>query len=332
MTNYIWVFIEHQHGEIHESSLEILGEAQKQAGSIQGKVCAFVFGEKTLSFCEQLIAYGADLIILCEDLRLGNYDVELYTEAFTSMVQDYPPQMVMISATANGISLAPKLAVRLKYGYSANTVTTALQSDGRVRISRAVCMGKAHCIVDYPPGKGIVITMQPGSIGLDKANHTRKGDMVSMHLSESLRPRTEVKGLVKADPKSVALDEAEYVVAAGSGFKTKADLNLIWNLGEALGAAVGGSKPIIDQGWLPRQRMIGQSSGRRITPRLFIGAGISGTSYFIEGMKDSRLTIAINRDKGAFLMKTADLAVVGDLYSVLPELTKQLKERQRKEV
>lgn len=332
MKNYIWVFAEHLHGEAHEASLEMLGEARKQASRIQAKVCAILFGQDLASLADELIAYGADFVILYEGQHFENFDLELYLQALASVAEEYPPRIALIAATPNGTCLAPRLAARLQYGYAANTVTIAIQPDGSLRISRSVCLGKAHSVVDYPESASVVITMQPGSVGLDKANRSRKGEVIHMTLDKIYETHTKALGFVKADPKLVSLDEAERVVAAGLGFRKQEDFSLIADLGEALEAAVGGSKPTVDQRWIPRQRLIGQSSGRRISPRVFVGVGISGANYFVEGMKDSRLIIAINQDKGAPLMKMADLAVVGNLYEILPSLTRQLNERQEKKV
>jgi electron transfer flavoprotein alpha subunit len=149
-----------------------------------------------------------------------------------------------------------------------------------------------------------------------------------MSLGNLSSPRTDVRGIVKADPKTVSLGEAERVVAAGCGFRQKSDLDLISNFSEAVGAALGGSKPLIDKGWISHSRLVGQSSGRRLSPRMFVAVGISGSSHFVEGMKDSRVIIAINKDKGAPIMKMADLAVVGDLNELLPELTSQINKRE----
>ncbi|MDD5094777.1 MAG: electron transfer flavoprotein subunit alpha/FixB family protein [Dehalococcoidia bacterium] len=328
MDNEIWVWAEHEQGEIRESSLEMLGEARRLASRLKGKVCAFLLGENVSRFTDKLVAYGSDVVYLFEDRRLNEFSADLYTHAFSKLKIEHSPMLVLIAATPNGASLAPRLAARLKSGFAANTVTIAVQQDNSLRINRSTCLGKAHGVFTFAPNSTTVVTMKPGSVGLDRAVNTRKGDIVAMQLGDMPMPRTEVKGFVKADPKVVALDEAERIVAAGYGFHQKQNLDLIWNLSDVMGAAVGGSKPTVDNGWLPRNRLVGESSGRRLSPRLFMAIGVSGTSYFIGGMKDSRLIIAINSDKGAPIMKLADLAAVGDLREVLPVLIEQIRKRQ----
>ncbi|MBN1317389.1 MAG: electron transfer flavoprotein subunit alpha/FixB family protein [Anaerolineales bacterium] len=328
MDNEIWVWAEHEHGEMRESSMEMLGEAQRLAGKLKAKVCAVLLGDRGAELAGELAAYGAQVVYLFEDERLKEFSVELYMHAFKMLNDRRPPLLVLIASTPNGASLAPRLAARFKCGYAANTVTITVQPDNSIKISRSTLLNKAHAINTYASNTPVVATLKPGSVGLDRPNRTRQAEIVACKLGDAPASRTEAQGVIKADPKVVALDEAERVAAGGNGFREKEDFELLWNLSEVIGAAVGGSKPIFDKGWLPHSRIVGQSSGRRLSPRLFLGVGISGTSYFVEGMKDSRLIVAINSDKGAPLMKLADLAVVGDLYQVLPELTKQIKERQ----
>jgi electron transfer flavoprotein alpha subunit len=332
MDKEIWVWAEHEQGEIREASLEMLGEARRLAGRLKSKVCAFLIGEDTSGLAGELVAYGADRVYLFDDRRLKEYSIDLYMHVLSSLKNDHFPLLVLIAATPNGVGLAPRLAARLKSGFSADTITITVQPDGSLRINRSTFLGKAHGVLTFAPNYTVVVTMKPGSVGLDRAVRSRKGDIITMELGDISASRTEVQGLVKADPKVVALDEAERIVAAGCGFRENSDLNLIWNLSKAIGAAVGGSKPMVDKGWLPRSRLVGQSSGRRLSPRLFVGIGVSGSSHFVEGMKDSRLIIAINTDKGAPLMKLADLAVVGDLHEVLPEVTKQISKLQEGKV
>lgn len=328
MDKEIWVWAEYEQGEIREASLEMLGEARKLAGRLKAKVCAILAGENISGLAGELVAYGADSVYLFDDRHLKDYSIDLYMHIFSMLKKEHFPILILISATPNGVGLAPRLAARFKSGFSADTITIAVLPDGSLRINRSTFLGKAHGVLTFAANCTVVVTMKPGSVGLDRAVRSRKGDIIAMDPGEIPVSRTEVKGVVKADPKVVALDEAERIVAAGCGFRENSDLDLIRNLSEAVGAAVGGSKPMVDKGWLPRSRLVGQSSGRRLSPRMFVGVGISGSSHFVEGMKDSRLIIAINTDKGAPLMKLADLAVVGDLNEVLPEVTRQITERQ----
>lgn len=328
MENEFWVFVEYEHGEIREASLEMLGEACRLAKSTSAKVCALLLGHEVSNLTDDLIAYGAQVIYQFDDERLKMFDAETYLYAMGSLKKGHSPTLIFFASTPNGMSLAPRLAARFKGGYVANAVNLSLQPDQTLRITRSVMTNKVHAVLSFPENAVIVLTIKPGSVGVDRPNKSRTGEVIPCALPDLPESHTAVSGYLKADPKVVPLDEAERVIAGGNGLRSKEDIHLLWELSAAIRAAVGGSKPVFDKGWLPHSRLVGQSSGRRISPQLFIGAGISGTNYFLDGMKESRNLIAINQDKGAPLMKMADLAVVGDLYQVLPELTRQLNERQ----
>jgi electron transfer flavoprotein alpha subunit len=328
MENEIWVWAEHQQGEIREASLELLGEARRLAKNLNAKVGAVLLGHGISGLTANLAAYGADVIYCFDAPGLEAFNIEATLQAVSTIRKDHSPGLVLIAATPNGVSLAPRLAAHWKSGYAANAVTISAQPDGSLKINRATCLNKAHAVYQFAAGAPVVITLKPGSVGLDRPDRSRKGVVIVAEPGELPGSATTSRGIIKADAKTVALDEAEMVVAGGNGFRSKEDLALLWELAETLGVAVGGSKPTFDKGWVPHSRLVGQSSGRRLAPRLFIGVGVSGTTYFVEGMKDSRQIVAINLDKGAPLMKMADLAVVGDLYELLPELTKQIHARK----
>ncbi len=329
MNNEIWIWAEHKHGEILTSTMELLGEARRLAGRLKGKVCAILLGSDILKLSGELVAYGADAVYLYDDPRLVDFSADVYMHVFSSLKSEHSPILILIAATPSGLCLAPRLAARFQCGFAADTVTINVQADNSLRINRGSCQGKVHGVLSFAANFTVVVTMKPGSVGFDRPVRSRKGETVALTLGDCPASRTEVKGFVKADPKVVALAEAECVVAGGCGFHEKEELGLLADLSAVLGGAIGGSKPIVDMGWLPHRRLVGQSSGRRLSPHLFVGVGISGSSHFVEGMKDSRLIIAINLDKAAPLMKLADLAVVGDLHSVLPEVTKQIGQRKK---
>jgi electron transfer flavoprotein alpha subunit len=328
MDQAIWIWLEHDGGEITEASLEVLCEARKIGNNFKEKVIAVLLGGNTASLAPEAIAYGADTVYCLQDTRYNQFNTELYVEVFAGLAETLAPHLVLISSTANGAGLAPRMAAHLGWGYAANTVKIALQDDRSLLIQVEKFLAKANGVYTFAPQQTVVATMKPGSLGLDRANRKRQGETIIFEQEQTASVKTEVCGFVKADPKVVALSEAERIVAGGNGFKEQADLDLLWRLAEAVEAAVGGSKPVVDRGWIPYNRLVGQSSGRRLAPKLFITAGVSGSSHFVEGMKGSRLIISINTEKGAPLMKEADLAIVGDLYEILPEVTKQLNARR----
>lgn len=326
MESIILVFAEHKRGELCQSTLEMLCEARVLANKQKCQVAAVVLGANLDAYTDDLVAYGADKVCQFVSNDLDNFSVDLYTESFAVAACCGIPKYVFISSTPDGAYLAPYVAAKQGWKYAANVIKMAVQPDGSVQINRSVCADKAHGTFIYKAGEPIVITMKPGILGIGKSNRRRQGEVVRCSMPEDVTTRTVVEGYVKADPATVSLSEAEFVLAIGQGLRSKEDLPMIEELGSALGAAIGSSKPLADCGWLPHSRMVGQSSGRKLSPNLFVACGVSGATHFTEGMKDSRLIITVNNDKGAPISKIADLAVVGDMYEIIPELIKQLRE------
>ncbi|CDX03963.1 Electron transfer flavoprotein subunit alpha [Desulfitobacterium hafniense] len=324
MENIIWTWLELNNGELSESSMEILGEARKLGNTLKGQIHAFLLGEYADEAAAKAAIYGADVIYIATDSIFRTYCPEACLAAFAQQVSR-PPRIVMISGTRNGASLAPRIAARFQWGYLANVVKVAPQEDGGLKINTETFQAKVNNTYTFSARQTVVLVLQPGSIGVGKADKKRTGEVRPLEPLADMTNHIEITGFIKADPRSVSLNDAERVVAGGNGFCNQEDLKILQGFADALGAAVGSSKPIADKGWVTYNRLVGQSSGRRLAPNLFVSVGISGATHFIEGMKESPLIISINKDKGAPLMKEADLAVVGDLYEILPEITRQIK-------
>ncbi|BAE85576.1 electron transfer flavoprotein subunit alpha/FixB family protein [Desulfitobacterium hafniense] len=323
MENIIWTWLEHENGELAESGLEILGEARKLGNSLKAQVQAFICGENTQEAAAQAIRYGADVIYTAGDSIFQAYCPEACLAALAQRAAQ-TPRIVLISGTRNGAGLAPRIATRFQWGYLANVVKVAPQEDGSLKINTETYQAKVNNTYIFSAKQTVVLVLQPGSIGVGKADKKRSGAVQLLEPLQEMRDRIEVVGFIKADPRSVSLNDAERVVAGGNGFRNQEEFGILQEFADALGAAVGSSKPIADKGWVPYNRLVGQSSGRRLAPDLFVSVGISGATHFVEGMKDSRLIMAINKDKGAPMMKEADLAVVGDLHEILPEVTRRI--------
>jgi len=324
MDRAVWAWIEDEAGEPSEASLEVLGEARRLADKRGQRVCALRLG--TTPPAVGLAPHGADVELTGVSDRFGAFTVEAALAAASHWAADDPPDLVLIAATPQGSSLAPRLAARLNAGYAPRTVTVEPSPEGGLTVRQSVLGGKANALLAFPPGAALVVTFPPGSIGLDPPDPKRSGTttVTEFTAAELGEAPSRVGRFIPADPATVGLDEADRVIAGGLGFAQAGDWALLERAAAALGAAVGGSKPALDRGWITPQRLIGQSSGRRLAPRAFIGVGVSGSTHFVEGMKDARRIVAVNKDKGAPLVGLADLALVGDLYEVLPEVVRQL--------
>ncbi|GHT78799.1 hypothetical protein FACS1894104_2500 [Actinomycetota bacterium] len=320
----IWVWLELVDGELPETSKEVLNEAKSIAKKLGSKIVAFAFGDHAKEVSEEAFSFGADSLVAACDAQFNDFSVEKYLPVFESQIKEIPPQIVLISTTPNGFGLGPRLAASFNWSYVANVTKTTVQENGCLIVNSSAYQAKATAIQSFTAKQVIVAGLQPESVGVGRAKKNATGQTIELQLDEMPTGSIEIGAVIKADPRNVSLKEAERVVAGGLGFKDQEDLELLQDFADAIGAAVGCSKPISDKGWYPYSRLVGQSSGRNLAPRLFISVGISGATHFIEGMKNSGVVIGINKDKGAPFLKEADLSVVGDLYAILPAVIKEI--------
>ncbi|MDR2381805.1 MAG: electron transfer flavoprotein subunit alpha/FixB family protein [Bifidobacteriaceae bacterium] len=324
MSRSIWAWVESERGVAAEASLEVLGEARRLADKLKIRVVAVCPSAEPQA--ESLGPRGADVELAVLSPGLDRFTVEGALAAAAAAAKDYPPEAVLIAATARGSALAPRLAARFGWGYAPNSVMFEGDPAQGLEVRRAVLGGKADALLRFQPGSTTVVAFPPGLIGLDPPQPRRRSERVVSELDGAdIGPASvAVLETIPADPATVSLDEAERIVAGGLGFAEREDWALLERTAAALAGSVGASKPVFDRGWVDQQRLIGQSSGRRLAPQLFVGVGVSGSTHFVEGMKDSASIVAINRDKGAPLAALAELTLVGDLYQILPELIRRI--------
>lgn len=325
MTNQsIWIYIEHYGADISSVSLEMLGKARE----LSDNVTAVVFGDLTDDMTRQLARDGAGTII---NVQTGapDSDTEALTDAFAALIEKYHPDMILFGATHNGRDLGARLSARLDLGLAADCTDIGFNEDwNEFYFTRPTYDGKQYAVIRSKTAPRLASIHQ----GIFKTP-AESGPETAEVILESIAPkretpRVEVLCYTPADSEIVDdLDNAAIVVSGGRGLKEEKDLKLIEDLADALGGAVGVSKPLVDKGWADKDQQVGVT-GKRIKPKLYIAAGISGAIQHVLGMQDSDMIIAINNDKEAPIFEKANYGVVGDLYDVLPKLTELVKKKR----
>jgi len=328
----IWVLAEYKGQEIKDVTLEILGEARKLAGQSGDKVAALLVGNQIPDMSEPLAQYGADIVYRIEHPALENFSTDGYIDALSSFIRKYDPSIFICGATALGRALAPGLAARLQTGLVTNCTILKYNAQNILEMTRDTYRGRIYetrtCISSARPQ---MATIKPGVIGLGKPNKARNAEVVqeNIELAEGV-VRTRSLGIIKADPGTVDVSEADIVVAAGKGVGQSGAFSMVQELADLLYASIGGSRPAVDAGWIPYGRQIGQT-GKTVSPKLYISCGISGVTQHSMGMKDSNLIIAVNTDRAAPLFKLADVGILADLHELLPALIKEVKQVKQEE-
>jgi electron transfer flavoprotein alpha subunit len=326
MAGDVWVLVDYQREEVTSVTFEMLDEGQKIARRLKTRVVALVCGHQVLDVSAALASYGADLVYRIEHPLLSQYTTCTYTGALAALIRERNPFLVLLAATANGRDLAPRLATRLGVGLASDCTMVSLNPAGAIEAIRPTHRDQVYTTVVLTSSAPFITTIRPGAIGVGKPAQGRKAQVESLevHLEESVA-RTRVLQMAKADPATLDIAEAEIVVGGGRGLGAAQNWHLVEELADALGASVGGSRMAMDEGWLPRERLIGQT-GKSISPRLYVALGISGAREHALGIREAKCLVTVNTDPHAPICRLADKAVVGDVNQVVPELVRKLRE------
>jgi len=266
--------------------------------------------------------YGASRVYLTEPKSTSPYDATTTSAAIFEAYNKEKPELIILSATKFGKETSARLAAKLDAPLATECRSVSF-TDGRIEVERMVFSGNGLSteIIGRTPA---IVTLQSGIVEPRKNPHNGETEKLSIEV----KPMTQTLEVRRKSETSAArLEEAERIVAVGRGLQRKEDLELIRQLAEVLHAAIGGSRPLAaDLGWLSDDQWIGLS-GHKVKPKLYLAIGISGQIQHIAGMRDAKVVVAINKDPNAPMAANSDYYVVGDLYTIVPELIKQLKQR-----
>lgn len=316
----VLVFCEVKDGKLRKPSREALSIARKLAGQAGGSVLAFAAGSGAKSAVGDVGKFGAKKLLIAGDASLDSYMTESYAGALAKAVEQAKPTIVLLAGTSNGKDLAPRLAARLNVGV-ASDVDTLEWSEGKLKARRPVYSGKAFARVEVEGQPALAIT-RTNAFPVEE-NGASAPEIVDV----PYRPadmKTKVIETKTPEAGELTIAEADIIVSGGRGLKEAANFSLIRDLAYAIGGAVGASRATVDAGWIDHQHQVGQT-GRVVSPNLYIAAGVSGAIQHLAGMSSSKHIVAINKDAEAPIFRIADLGVVGDLFTIVPALTEEVK-------
>jgi len=324
----VWVVAEHLHGRLRRGAYELLGEGRRLADKLGVELCAVLLGEQVEALARDLIAHGADKVYLAQDAALAHYRTGPYTDVLAGLVNQRKPEIVLISATPQGRDLAPRLAARLSAGLTADCTGLDIAENERLLVqTRPAFGGNLMATIVCRHARPQMATVRPGVMKALEADRARTGGVVRVpvHLDERGIVAKIIEVVQQEGESQVSLQDAEIIVSGGRGLGKPENFALVRELAEALGAAVGASRAAVDAGWIPAYHQVGQT-GRTVQPKLYIACGISGAVQHLAGMSSSDCIIAINKDPAAPIFNIATYSVIGDLFEIVPALTKKMKE------
>ena len=315
----ILVFCELKDGQLRKPSAEALSEGRRLADA-SGKQLGALFVGASSAGAADAAKYGADVILTAEGGTLASYSSDAFAQVVADAVKAKGATVLLAAATAVGKDVAPRTAARLAAGY-ASDVTALSIVDGKLQAVRPVYAGKAFATTSFASAVQVATTRpnvfpaaEKAGAGAVEALAAPTGDFKSM-----------VKEILAKAGGKLDLSEANVIVSGGRGMKDGANFKLLEDFADAIGGVVGASRAAVDAGWgLPHSMQVGQT-GKVVSPTLYIACGISGAIQHIAGMSGSKFIVAINKDSEAPIFKLASYGIVGDLFEVVPELTKAAK-------
>ncbi|MBI3130560.1 MAG: electron transfer flavoprotein subunit alpha/FixB family protein [Acidobacteria bacterium] len=316
----ILVFCELKDGKVRKPSLEALSEGRRLADASGKKLGALFVGASAAGSAEAA-QYGADAILTCEAASLASYSSDAFAAVIADAVRAKGATVLLASASAMGKDVLPRVAARLQAGY-ASDVTGLSMVDGKLQAERPVYAGKAVATTTFSSAVQIASTRP----NVFPANEKAAAGAVEALAAPAADFKAVVKEILAKAGGKVDLTEANVIVAGGRGMKEGANFKLLEDLADALGGVVGASRAAVDAGWgLSHSIQVGQT-GKVVSPTLYIAVGISGAIQHLAGMTSSKVIVAINKDPEAPIFKVANYGLVGDLFEIVPELTKAAKE------
>jgi len=320
----IAVYAELVEGAVHNVTRELLGKAQELAKVTDEPVYALVIGNGTAGAAAELLRYGADRAYVYDYPELTEYLPEPYANAFEDFIRKVKPSSVLVGATNVGRSLAPRVAARMRTGLTADCTKLEMRENTDLVQIRPAFGGNIMAQIITGNSRPQFCTVRYKIFEAAKPAK-RGGEIVRMELpGEKLESSVRILK-IEEKPRFIDISEAKTIVAVGRGLKSKADAEMAQELADALGAQLACTRPMVEKGWFDPKRQIGLS-GRTVSAKLIITLGVSGSVQFAAGMRNSECIVAVNSDPNAPIFDIAHYCLCGDMYEIVPELMRRIKE------
>ncbi|HHT25037.1 MAG TPA: electron transfer flavoprotein subunit alpha/FixB family protein [Clostridiaceae bacterium] len=327
-----WVYIEtREDGSAKNGGLELLGQARVMADQVNEEVIALIVGKNVDKAIEQVKKSGATSAITITGDLYAEYNTDVYTNAIVQTVNEYQPNVILISATSQGRDLGPRMSSRLHTGLTADCTALAFDVEKKeVQWTRPAFGGNLMATIICAEHRPQMGTVRPGVFEKQEYEISPNFEVITKDIDfpqEKILSRI-VEVIVDEDAGYVDLEGAEIIVSGGRGIGKPENFKLIEELAEVLGGTVGSSRAAVDAGWISHAHQVGQT-GKTVGPKVYIACGISGQIQHLAGMSGSDVIIAINKDENAPIFRVADYGIVGDLLTIVPKLTERIKKKKK---
>ncbi|MDA8413233.1 MAG: electron transfer flavoprotein subunit alpha [Desulfobacteraceae bacterium] len=330
----VWVFVEQTEGEPAKVSWELLGVGAELAGKLGVELCALVIGEKVEHLCQEAFAHGAAKAYLLDAPLYYHYRTEAYVEACCHLIEKHRPEIILMGATGMGRDLAGAIATRVGTGLTADCTGLAIDDKRNLMQTRPAFGGNIMATIMCDRFRPQMSTVRPNVMPMPERREGASGEIVrDPFVVPEENILTKVIEIIRDTHGKGAVDitGADFIISGGRGMMGPDNFAMLQELADELGGVVGASRSAVDAGWMPGDRQVGQT-GKTVRPKIYIACGISGAIQHLVGMQDSDMVIAINRDKNAPIFEVATYGIVGDLFQVVPAITRRIRElKQQKQ-
>lgn len=318
----VLVLAEHRQGALRDNTFEMLGIAFGLAKDFGGEVLVVLLGSCVDGLAQKIAAYGVKVLVV-DDPLFKDYNADKYQKVLSVLIDEHKPSLIMIGQTAQGVDLAPALAVEKNLPFVADVIGLAIV-DGMLKATRSLYSGKVNAQIAFKLADTYLVTIREAVFEAPEASAAGQVEKIDSPLKKDLDYRKFIE-YIEAEAGDVDITQSEILVSIGRGLKEESNLPMVEELAKVINAGICGSRAAVDAGWLPPDRQIG-TSGKSVKPKLYLCMGISGAFQHVVAIRGAKTVVAINKDPGAPIFNVADYAIVDDLFKVVPVLTEKLKE------
>jgi electron transfer flavoprotein alpha subunit len=306
------IVAEHLRGEVRPVTLELVSAAKK----LEGPVAVAAIAKDPGALAGALNVDGVDEIINIQ-VEQEEFENDVYQQALEQLIQERQPKTVLLGFTVNSMGYGPAVAAKLGLGFASDVFSLDAQSSGLV-VERAFYGSKVHAELEFPGHERVLLMLRPTAWPPAEGAGSASTTDVSVSIPSS---RARHKEFVDVATGDVDITTADFLLSIGRGVGDKENLPKFEELADKMGAVLSVSRPLVDQGWMPNARQVGQS-GKTVKPKVYLALGISGAVQHLAGMKTSGTIIAVNSDPEAAIFNVAHYGAVADLFEIAEELEK----------
>ena len=320
--NDIFALVEHRQGIIRDMTYELLSCGRKLAEKENTKLTAVILGHNTDDLVQTLKSQAHRLLVVDNDV-FKDFNSEVYQNALSEIIKQQNPALTLISHSAFGMDLCPALATQLGVPFTTDCLDIEFVEQ-KLKVTRQIYDGKLNAKVQLRDNPGYMITLRSGRFPAGEGNLDGAVEKFDTPVSTQPDYRKFIE-YIEAAVGEVDITKSDILVSVGRGIKDQANLSIIEDFASAIGGVVACSRPVVDAGWMAKDRQVG-SSGKTVKPKLYIALGISGAFQHIVGMKGADTIIVVNKDPNAPIFSEADYGIVDDLFKVVPVLKTKILE------